>query len=208
MARRTAEEAAQTRDEILRAARQLFTERGYAATSTRDVVQHTGVTRGALYHHFADKTDLFRSVFVDLTEELNNTVAMAALQHPDAVDALRGACEAFLNFVIRPDYRQIAFIDGPAVLGLDEWQSLDTEVGMASMQFALDALHHQGYLDQPAPHLLTVLLFGALTEAGMAMGRGDRVAADPSELIDAFLRLVAGQAHTPGEWRPVVRPPA
>ncbi len=202
MARRTAEEAAQTREEILRAARELFTERGYAATSTRDVVEHTGVTRGALYHHFDDKTDLFRSVFVDLTEELNNTVASAALRHPDALDALRGACEAFLEFVVRPDYRQIAFIDGPAVLGLDEWQALDTEVGMASMQFALDALHQQGYLEEPAPHLLTVLLFGALTEAGMAMSRGDLGASGPQPLIDAFIRLVAGQARTPGEWRP------
>lgn len=205
MARRTAAEAAETRAQILRAARERFAAQGFAATSTRDLVAHAGVTRGALYHHFADKTDLFRCVFVDLTEELNNTVALAALEHPDAVDALRAACEALLDFMVRPDYRQIAMLDAPAVLGMEQWQALDTEMGLASMQYALDALHQQGYLEEPPSRLTTVLLFGALTEAGVALARGD-LDEGPDPLIEEFLRLVAGRAGTPTPWRPVTRP--
>ena len=190
MARRTAADAAETRTTILRAARELFADGGYADTSTADVVERAGVTRGALYHHFTDKSDLFRAVFTDVTVELNDSVIRAALAHTDALAALRGGCEAMLQFCARPEYRQISVLDAPAVMGMEEWQRLDSSVGMSSFRAGLDLLHQQGYLDATPDHATTVLLFGALTEAAIAVARGGPDAPSIPELLDAFVGLL------------------
>jgi len=191
MARRKPEEAAETRRAILSSARELFTEQGFAATATTDVVARAGVTRGALYHHFADKTDLFRAVFIDLEQELNGTVLAAAAAAADGGGDARAVflagCRASMTFAGRPDYRQIAAVDAPAVLGQDEWHALDVSLGLASMVAGLDLLHAAGRLDQVPDRPLAILLFGALTEAALAAARGE---AEADELFAAFERLV------------------
>jgi AcrR family transcriptional regulator len=189
MPRRKPEEAAQTRQAIVASARQLFTERGFAGTATTDIVASAGVTRGALYHHFADKTDLFRAVFVDLEQELNDTVVTAALAAAErgAKDAFLAGCRTWMGFATRPDYRQIAVVDAPAVLGHDEWHAIDASIGLASMEAGLAGLHAEGLVARPPDRALAILLFGALTEAGLAAARGDL---DADELFGAFESLV------------------
>jgi AcrR family transcriptional regulator len=187
MVRRTAQEAALTRTAIVSAARDLFTAKGYAATGTNDVVIQAGVTRGALYHHFADKTDLFRAVFIEVEHELNEHVLAEAVGHDDAFEGFLAACRASMTFMGRPDYRQIALVDGPAVLGSTEWHELDASIGLASMEAGLKSLHRAGVLDEAPDHALAVVLFGALTEAGLAASRGD---GDPDVLFAAFRRLI------------------
>jgi AcrR family transcriptional regulator len=197
--RRTPQEAALTRTAIVAAARDLFTARGYAATGTTDVVVQAGVTRGALYHHFADKTDLFRAVFLELVHELNEHVLAAAVGHRDAFEAFLAACRASMTFMGRPDYRQIALVDGPAVLGPIEWHALDASIGLESMEAGLKSLHHAGVLDQAPDHALAVVLFGALTEGGLAASRGD---GDPDVLFAAFRKLIELLASTPEPSHP------
>jgi AcrR family transcriptional regulator len=185
--RRTAEEAAETRKAILSAARSLFAERGFAAVSTTEVVERAGVTRGALYHHFGDKADLFRAVFRDLETELNETVTAEALLHDDPAASFVAGCRAWIAFAARADYRQIAVVDAPAVLGQEEWHAVDASIGLASMEGGLRALHRAGLLEAPPDRAIATVLFGALTEAGLAAARGD---GDADELLAAFLRLV------------------
>ena len=185
--KRTAEEAAETRKAILAAARTLFAERGYAAVSTTEVVDLAGVTRGALYHHFGDKADLFRAVFRDLETELNETVTARALVHEEPAAAFVAGCRAWMDFAARDDYRRIAVVDAPAVLGHEEWHAVDASIGLASMEGGLRALHRAGLLGAAPDRAMATVLFGALTEAGLAAARGD---GDPDELFDAFLGLV------------------
>ncbi|HEX6421679.1 MAG TPA: TetR family transcriptional regulator [Acidimicrobiales bacterium] len=191
MARRKPEEAAETRRAILASARALFTEQGFAGTATTDVVARAGVTRGALYHHFADKADLFRAVFVDLEQELDRTVMATAVAAAEAGGDARtvflAGCRASMTFAGRTDYRRIATVDAPAVLGQDEWHAVDVALGLDSMVAGLALLHAEGLLDQPPDRPLAILLFGALTEAALAAARGD---GDPDELFTAFERLV------------------
>jgi AcrR family transcriptional regulator len=196
MPRRKPEEAAETRRAIIASARALFAERGYAATATNDIVARAGVTRGALYHHFADKTDLFRAVFVDLEHELNATVLASAMAETEPRAAFLAGCQAWMRFAGRPDYQQIATVDGPAVLGQDQWHALDSAIGLASMETGLGALHAAGLLERPPDRALAIVLFGALTEAGLAAARGD---ADPHELFAAFRTLVDRLAPAPSE---------
>jgi AcrR family transcriptional regulator len=186
MPRRTAEDAARTRGAIIAAARELFTERGFAATATTEVVARAGVTRGALYHHFVDKSDLFRAVFVDLEHELNDTVLAEAVAHDDARSLFMAGCRAAMDFAARDDYRQIAVVDAPAVLGHDEWHAIDAGIGLA-METGLAVLAAEGLLAEPPDRSLAILLFGALTEASLAAARED---GDADDLFAAFERLV------------------
>lgn len=188
--RRTAEEAEATRQDILDAARRLFTEHGYADTPTTAIVDAAGVTRGALYHHFADKAALFHEVFVALETELNDTVlAAATAAGPDLRAAFRAGARALLDFATGDTYRQIAVADAPAVLGMRQWHEIDTDIGMRSLQAMLEAFHAEGLLTEPPTHTRTVLLFGALTQAALELGRG-RGTTDVDDVVREYERLV------------------
>jgi AcrR family transcriptional regulator len=128
-----AEEAARTREQIVAAGRASFAARGFGATSTTAVAAAAGVTRGAVYHHFSDKTDLFRAVFLDLEHELNAAVTTAAAAESEPLAAVLAGCSALLDFAGRPDYQQIAVVDAPAVLGVAEWHRIDVGIGLDTM---------------------------------------------------------------------------
>jgi AcrR family transcriptional regulator len=192
--RRTADEAEQTREAILAAAHDLFATHGFAATSTAAVVEAAGVTRGALYHHFAHKTALFRAVFVRLEHDMNDTVTRVARSEATSFDAFVAGCGALLDFMVRPDYQQIAVVDAPAVLGSAEWHGIDAGIGLASLQYGLTALDRDGYLRLPASPALAVALFGALTEAGIVLSRGAEGSPSRDELLDAVIALVSDNA--------------
>lgn len=91
MARKTAEEAAKTRDAVIDAALQVFAEKGFAGAQLDDIASRAGVTRGAVYHHFTDKTDLLQVVLAERWP-----VATAPLLEP--LERLKGrpAIEGFL----------------------------------------------------------------------------------------------------------------
>jgi AcrR family transcriptional regulator len=173
MARRTAAEAELTRRGLLESARALFAQLGFAGTSLNAVAQRAGVTRGAINHHFGGKIDLFTAVFVELEEELDNTVRAAAAGKSTTREAFMAACAAWLDFAVRSDYRQIAVTDAPAVLGAATWHRIDAGIGLATMELGLKALHSEQPLAIDPSRELAVLLFGALTEAGITLAHGD-----------------------------------
>lgn len=187
MPRRTAEEAAGTRQAVLSAAREQFATRGYAATSTADIAAAAGITRGAVYHHFADKPALFLAVFMSITADLDAAVRVAAASFRGSPkERFLAGSRACLEFMRRPDYLQIATTDAPAVLGMQSWYNIDSGLGMASIELGLQALHHSGELGVEPSHELAVLLFGALTEAGLALGRAT-LAGDAEPTIDSLM---------------------
>jgi Tetracyclin repressor-like, C-terminal domain len=131
------------------------------------------------------------AVFVQLEHELNETVATAALATRSPRDALVAGCDACLEFMTRPDYHQIAVVDAPAVLGSHAWHDIDAGIGLATMQAGLDALAGEGRLRVPSTRALAILLFGALTEAGIVLSRGAADSPTKEELLDALVGLVA-----------------
>jgi AcrR family transcriptional regulator len=188
MPRRSAEDAALTRKAILEAAHDVFAARGYADSTVDEIASLAGVTRGAVYHHFAGKPALFHTVFVELTNELDAAVRAAASRHTEIRSAFIAGCLAWLDFATRPDYRQIAIADAPAVIGVAEWHRVDTSVGLASMELGLSALADETPLAIAPTRALAVLLFGALTEAGLAIERGDAVSRD--DVVGAWTSLI------------------
>jgi AcrR family transcriptional regulator len=193
MVRRTADEAERTKEAIVGAARELFANRGFAATPTEDVVAAAGVTRGALYHHFADKAALFREVFAQLLAELDATVnaaARSAAAGGSVPEAFAAGCGALLDFMVRPDYHQIAVVDAPSVMGSVAWHDVDAGLGLATTRRGIRALAEAGALRVAYSDALAVAVYGALTEAGIVLSRGAPESPSRDELLAAILDLV------------------
>src|SRR3954468_9189805 len=126
-----------TRDALVTAARALFAEHGYAGVGTEEVVRRAGVTRGALYHHFRDKQDLFRAVFEAIEQEMAERVASAAVSEADPWERQRLATGAFLDNCLDPAVQRIALTDAPSVLGLAAWREIEERYGLALVPAAV-----------------------------------------------------------------------
>lgn len=159
-----AEQAAETRAELLAAARRLFAERTYAGTSTEAILGAARVTRGALYYHFEDKAQLLQAVCAELYRELGERITLAAQGRQDSWSALKEGCEAFLSLSHDAALVRLLFVDGPAVLGRPAWQRIEQDHGHGALLAGLEAAAAEGHL--PRVHLpaLAALLNGALNE--------------------------------------------
>src|ERR1051325_9632271 len=123
MSSRQAQRSEATRRELLDAARDLYTERGFAGATLDDVAERSGVTKGALYHHFRDKKELFRAVFEALEQEMCNEIIEAAATAAGNVwEQMRLGVDAFLDAASDPAKQRICLVDGPSVLGWDTWR--------------------------------------------------------------------------------------
>jgi AcrR family transcriptional regulator len=158
-----------TRGTLIKVARELFTELGYADTPTEEIVRRAGMTRGALYHQYKDKRDLFRAVFETVEHELNAKVTRAVMRETDPRAQLRAGLNAFLDACLDPGVRRIVVLEGPAVLGLQTWRTIDDGYSFTQVRMALQVLVAAGLLaDQPVD-ALAHLVVGALNQAALAM---------------------------------------
>jgi AcrR family transcriptional regulator len=168
---RQAERSEATRSALIQAARKLFARRGYAGVGTEEIVRCARVTRGALYHHFASKEDLFRAVFEQLEAELTNRIAAVAAAAEDPYRALSAGADAFLDACLDPAVQRITLLDAPAVLGWQQWREIGARYGLGLVQDALQAAMDQGLIArQPVAPLAHVML-GALDEAAMLVAQ-------------------------------------
>lgn len=166
-----------TREALIAAGRALFIERGYAETSTPEIADRAEVTRGALYHHFADKRELFRAIVAAECQAVGRDIEAAAAPSPDAATALASGAVAYLDAMTVPGRTRLLLIDGPAVLGQAEMAALDAENAESSLTAGLTAAM-AGQAD-PAlpPEMGALLLSAAFDRAALAIeSGGDRVA--------------------------------
>ncbi len=181
-----------TRGELLAVARAVFTAEGYAAAATEVIVERAGVTRGALYYQFKDKRDLFRAVFVEAQGEIAAEIARAAAAAGEPWPALIAGCKTFVATCARPEIRRIVLVDGPAVLGWNEWRRLDAEHGMGLLIQGLRECAAAGQLADVPLEPMAHLISGALNEAALMLAeRPDDVAAGRAMAL-AIERLLGG----------------
>jgi AcrR family transcriptional regulator len=157
----------ETRRALVREGRRLFAARGYGAVGLSEIVQATGVTKGALYHHFDGKTALFRAVLEQVQQEVGEAVARAADVHEDPWTRLTAGCQAFLAASTGPDLQRILLIDGPAVLGWAEWRAMDEAASARHLADALGELMEAGVIVPQPLAPLKHLLSGAMNEAAL-----------------------------------------
>jgi AcrR family transcriptional regulator len=178
--RRTqAERSATTRTAILQAARELFGRRGYAATGRDEIAARAGVTRGALYHHFASKAEVFAAVAEALDEEFVELVRSAAGSGASgsALEALDRAAQAYVRACADPDVGRIV-IDAPSVLGPEAHRAMNARACQELLVPAISAIAAEGGRVPGDPEVLAPLLLALLDEAGSAVG------ADPDRTAD------------------------
>src|SRR5437016_1944313 len=156
--RTQAERSETTRQALVEAARMLFAREGYAATSLEEVVTAARVTKGALYHHFSGKRELFAAVFEAEQTRMSNAVAAEyARAGDDPWAAFQAACHAFLDIAQEPGVQRIALLDAPVALGWETIRAL--EVGsLAMMEFGIARAIEAGRIDPRPPRPLAHLL--------------------------------------------------
>jgi AcrR family transcriptional regulator len=188
--RTQAERRAATRGALVAVARELFAERGYGSVGTEEIVQRAGVTRGALYHHFRDKEDLFRAVYEAVESELTEKIAAGALAQSEPVEVLRAGTSMFLDACLEPEVQRIVLIDGPAVLGWEEWRAIAERYGFGLVQLALQGAMDAGAIAEQPVRPLAHVLMGALDEAALYVARAadvERARREVGQTLDLLL---------------------
>ena len=191
--RTQASRSAATRGALVAAARPLFAELGYAAVGTDEVARAAGVTRGALYHQFAGKTELFAAVFEQVEEEIATRIGAGLLAGgDDPVAVLHDGIDAWLAACAEPEVHRIVLIEAPAALGWERWREIGQRYGVGLVEAAVQSLIESGQLpDQPARPLAHVLV-GALEESALYAVRAPDREAATAEVRAALVALVDG----------------
>ena len=182
-----------TRGALIRAARDLFGERGYNDVGTEEIVAKAGVTRGALYHQFADKRDLFRAVLEDLEQDVVNRLGeqvVAKASGPGA--ALLAAMGAWLDACEEPEVQQIMLIDAPGVLGWQEWREMGQRHAIGETMALLEAAMDEGTIARQPVRPLAHVVVGALDEAVLYVAAAEDRAKARAEMTDVLQRLIIG----------------
>jgi len=194
-ARRTqADRSATTRDALVAAARRLFAADGFTEVPADAIVAAAGVTRGAMYHQFADKTALFDAVMeaveADIAQRLAGAVAAAGVTDP--VEALRYAVRTWLDICVEPEIHRIALIDGPSVLGWVHWREICQRHVFGLVQALLTLGIESGRIrPQPARPLAHVLM-GAGDEAALYVAEAADHRRAREEMVAVLDQLIAG----------------
>lgn len=190
---RKEEQGEETRARLVSAARDLFATRGFAETSTEQVVSAAGVTRGALYHHFEDKRDLFRAVFEEVERDLVARVAEVAAAEPDVWTRMTKGVRAFLEAAVEPDVQRVVLVDGPSVLGWAAWREIDEAYGYALVRASLQAATDEGLLPADTRvDALAHLFLASLSEAALQVARATDPAAAIDEMCATAFRMLEG----------------
>ncbi len=188
-----AERTEATRSRLIATARRLFADHGFAATSTEQILGEAKVSRGALYHHFASKTDLFQAAFEAVEDEVTARVLQSATAggETDPIRILELGFDAFLDECVNPEVQRIVMLDGPTVLGWDTWHELDERYGFGTLKAVLSVAAQTGRIEEAAVEPLSHLLLGAIMQAGMVVTRAADPTAAKRAMAESFAQLVS-----------------
>ncbi|HEY1833098.1 MAG TPA: TetR/AcrR family transcriptional regulator [Solirubrobacteraceae bacterium] len=186
---RQATRSASTRAKLLRAARVLFAKHGYAAVGTEQIVRRAGVTRGALYHQFPAKEDLFLAVYEEVEGDLTRHVDESLGEVTSPYEAMRKGVRVFLQACQRPEVQRIVLLDGPAVLGWERWREVAERYGLGLLEAVIAAAIEAGEIAPLPVGPLAHLLMGALDEGALLLVREPEAM---DEVIATFEHLLNG----------------
>ncbi len=162
------ERRTETRAAIVRIAKRLFGDRGFAATTMDDIAAGAKVAKGAVYHHFKTKEAVFEAVFDEASHELVAEVDRVARGETDALAAMAAGTQAYFAACGKGAMEQIILRDGPAVLGWERWRAIDSKHFGGKIPRGLSAAMDSGLIARQPIEPLARLLLGAVTEAAVA----------------------------------------
>jgi AcrR family transcriptional regulator len=188
------EMAEATRARLVETARTLFAEQGYFATGTTEIVDAAEVgTRGALYHHFADKKALFEAVFEAVEQDLAARSARA-ITSTTALEHLLQGLEAFLDSSLDAEVRRIILVEGPAVLGWDRWREIESQYGLGVISSLMRAGAADGSITVTDPEAMAHLVLSLIGESALYIAHADEPQQARSEMGRSLATLLSGLA--------------
>lgn len=191
-ARRTqAERTEATTSALVDAARELFARDGYAATSLDAVAAKARVTKGAVYHHFQGKQQLFEAVFVREVGRLSDTMTAVYAGKRDPWDAFEACCRAFLDECLEPGLQRIMLLDAVAATGWEGVRRMEAPM-LEMMEIAIARAAEAGRIEQRPPGPLAVFLYGALCETAMSVARADNPKSAQRKAVSELSRVLDG----------------
>jgi AcrR family transcriptional regulator len=191
--RRTqAERAADTREALIAAARPLFAEHGFADVALETIVRAAGVTRGALYHHFADKTELFAAVFERVEAEVAARMGeeLTAANQTDPIEIMRLGANFWLDACSEPEVQRITLVDAPAVLGWTRWTEIGNRYNTGLVRELLANAIETGRIPPQPVEATALTLLGAMREATFFVALADdhdRARREAGEVMNRLL---------------------
>lgn len=165
------EQAASTKAKIIAVARQLFATRGYAGTSTEEILEEAQVSRGALYHHFENKEALFAAVMEAVEVDITTATARARGNVTDPLKALCLAFNAFLDLACETEVRQIVLMDAHSVLGWQKWREIEERYGLGRLKQALKLIAATGRIHEDMVDVFAHVLLASLIEVAFLVAR-------------------------------------
>jgi AcrR family transcriptional regulator len=184
-----------TRERLLAAARELFGERGYEATSIEAVLESSQAARGALYHHFPSKAELFDAVARQVFAGIAQQTTAAARTEVGTLEQLRAGSQAWLRMALDPAVQRIALLDPPSALGWMRWRELDEQYTLGGLRASMRSLAAEGRIAGEQQELLAYMLLAALNEAALFIASADdqpAALATGMAAIDTLLDRLAG----------------
>lgn len=189
-----AEQVEATQRAIVASARRLFGTNGYAATSVDDIAANARVTKGAVYHHFATKEEVFRAVYAEVEAEAQARSVARGGAGATAIDLIVEGVHGYLDATLDPEVQRITLIDGPAVLGLEPEGPPDEQPGHRGVRAFIAAAMDDGAITRVDPDALAHLIRGACMQAGLLIARSDDPAAARRRIGDALEAMIRGLA--------------
>jgi AcrR family transcriptional regulator len=181
-----------TRAAIVEAAIERFAADGFARTSIDAVAESARVTKGAVYHHFRDKADLFEAVFVVMEERLLVEVTAGVEGIEDPWELIARGIDLFLAQCCEADFRRIALQEAPVALGWTRWKEIEERYFLGLVSAALDGLVQGGHIHMPPGDLTARMLLAAMTEAGLAVASAPDPAVERRLVGTLVMRLIEG----------------
>lgn len=160
-----------TRGQLIEVATRLFAENGYEGTSIEAVLTAAGVSRGALYHHFAGKEALFEAVVSAITDRVTVELTEVISGCTDPVDAMRTGALAWIGLAADPVIQRIVLVDAPSVLGWERWRTMDNGQTLGAMKAMLQAVSDSGRLPSDLVDPFAHMILAALDEFALVVAR-------------------------------------
>jgi AcrR family transcriptional regulator len=180
-----------TREQLIEIATPLFADRGYENTSIEAVLQESGVSRGALYHHFAGKEGLFQAVHEAVEAKIDQEIARATEGVDDPVASLRAGCLTWVRLAGDPVVQRILLIDAPAVFGWTRWREREEQYSLGMIKVALQAVSDTGRLPADLVTPFAHMLMAALNEIAIVIARAadtDDATREGEDAVEALLQ--------------------
>jgi AcrR family transcriptional regulator len=181
-----------TKAKLLAIARKLFVAQGFNHVPAEELVRQAGLTRGALYHHFGGKEQLFIALYEQLQKEIAERIQVAAETAADPWSALQVGCHAFLTACTDPEVRQIVLLDAPSVLSWQQWREVDAQYSLGLLKAGLQAAVENQEIRVKSVDAIAHLLTGAMNEAALWIAQSEKPKTALSQSIEAIDQLLTG----------------